>query len=286
MLFLAWPIPGVVRDVVLGYDTWKDYESVSRTDNCYIGVTVGRYANRSVPRPPTQPAHYAHTQWTFQILTNPDQPKRPRLCLLPSSHPSSSRRIAHGRFTLDGRAYELDRNAAAGRHHLPGGAHGFDKRLWDSRAHGDRVTFQLRSEDGDGGYPGQLNATVTYRLSDDVGLTIEYVAVVEGAATVVNLVNHAYFSVSGLTAPIFGTELAVHADAYLATDADSIPTGELVPVGGTRFDFTTPRPLAPPGTTDATCVHARRPSDPRTRRTHFLENALTNDAAAARGAHP
>ena len=144
-----------------------------------------------------------------------------------------------------------------GRHHLHGGTNGFDKRLWDSRAADDRVTFQLRSDDGDGGYPGQLDATVTYSLDDACGLTVEYTAVATGAATVVNLTQHAYFNLSGCSRPIFDTAMQIEADAILATDADNVPTGELRHVEGTRFDFRVPRPLAPPGATAATCVQRK-----------------------------
>jgi aldose 1-epimerase len=66
---------------------------------------------------------------------------------------------------------------------------------------------------------------------------------VEGRATVVNLVNHTYFNLSGLAVPVYSTELSVEADAVLATDSDSVPTGTLLPVHGTRFDFAKPRPL-------------------------------------------
>jgi len=162
----------------------------------------------------------------------------------------SSPRIRHGRFELDAQVVQVDRNH--GEHHLHGGYGGFDKQLWDSRATADAVTFQLRSPADDAGFPGTLHTTVTYRLTDGDGLTVDYTAVVGDAPTVVNLTQHAYFNLSGLSHPIFGTELTVHADSILATDNDSIPTGLLLPVAGTRFDFTQPRPLGTPGVDAAT----------------------------------
>jgi aldose 1-epimerase len=151
-------------------------------------------------------------------------------------------RIAQGRFTLDGVTYHLARND--GRQHLHGGIRGFDKAIWGATARsgdGDAsVTFTLASPDGDEGYPGALEAVVTYTLTARGELAVDYTARTD-LPTVVNLTQHSYFDLSaGRCESILGHELTVHADAYLPVDATLIPTGELAPVAGTPFDFRSP----------------------------------------------
>lgn len=152
-------------------------------------------------------------------------------------------RIADGQFRLDGKTYELTRND--GRNSLHGGVEGFDKRLWTVEAFGDDagawVTLSLVSPDGDQGYPGELRALVTYRLSEDA-LTMELTAT-SNAPTVCNLTNHAMFNLRGASSGEVATEgvLTLAADTYTPIDDNLIPTGELRPVGGTAFDFTRPR---------------------------------------------
>lgn len=150
-------------------------------------------------------------------------------------------RIAQGRFSLDGRVVQVDRNE--GRNHLHGGAAGFDRRIWQIDGHADdHVTFSTLSPDGDMGFPGALAARVTYRLSGR-GLEIAMEARAD-APTVVNLVNHAYFNLAGQGAgDVLGHHLQIHAGFYLPVDAELIPTGEVLAVGGTAFDFRTPRPI-------------------------------------------
>lgn len=149
-------------------------------------------------------------------------------------------RIAMGRFALDGRTYELTRNDAT--NSLHGGTEGFDKRNWRivSVAGGPvaRAVLALTSPDGDQGYPGRLEVTVTYSLDDAGDLTIAFDASTD-APTVVNLTNHAIFNLAGEGAP-GGTarhRLTIPARAYTPVDARLIPTGELRPVAGTVFDF-------------------------------------------------
>lgn len=151
-------------------------------------------------------------------------------------------RIAHGRFTLDGKTYQLPCNQA-GKHHLHGGPRGFAKRPWDHEVDtaGSAVRLTLVSPDGDAGYPGRLTASATYRLGDDDTLAIEMAAETD-APTIVNLVNHAYWNLAG-TGTIDGHVLELAADRYLAVDADSLPTGEIMSVEGTPFDFRQARPL-------------------------------------------
>jgi aldose 1-epimerase len=147
-------------------------------------------------------------------------------------------RIARGRFTLDGREYTLATNNAP--NHLHGGVKGFDKVVWggepvDGPA-GPGVAFTYASRDGEEGYPGTLNARVTYSLSDRGELTVDYHAVTD-KPTVVNLSQHSYFNLSGGERDILGHELTIHADRYTPVDDTLIPTGELAPVEGTPLDF-------------------------------------------------
>ncbi|GLU43926.1 aldose epimerase family protein [Allomuricauda sp. NBRC 101325] len=150
-------------------------------------------------------------------------------------------RIAKGKFSLDGKEYTLATNN--GENHLHGGDKGFDKVLWDAKAQqtdkGAELVLTYTSADGEEGYPGKLDVTVTYTLMADNALDIQYEAVTD-KPTVVNLTQHTYFNLSGqFTKPVLDHELVLDADAFLPVDSGLIPTGELQPVAGTPFDFTT-----------------------------------------------
>lgn len=155
-------------------------------------------------------------------------------------------RIAGGRFTLDGQTYQLPLNDKT--NSLHGGAKGFDKRNWQVVAvtSGPVASVVLRhvSADGEEGYPGTLNTTVTYALDDRGSLTISFEATTD-KPTVVNLTNHALFNLAGDGAPLgaMGHRLTIPASRYTPVDARLIPTGELRPVAGTVFDFRQPRRL-------------------------------------------
>lgn len=148
-------------------------------------------------------------------------------------------RIAGGRFTLDGHGYELPVNN--GKNHLHGGAPGFDRVPWDARIEGGELVLAYRSADGEQGYPGTLDATVRYSLSEDNEIVVRFCAVTD-RATPVNLTQHSYFNLAG-RGDILAHELTLDADAFVAIDADLIPTGSLAPVAGTPFDFRSPRPI-------------------------------------------
>jgi aldose 1-epimerase len=154
-------------------------------------------------------------------------------------------RIAHGRFTLDGRERRLATNDGA--HHLHGGVRGFDKVVWsatmaDTEA-GARIVLHHESPDGDEGYPGTLAAEVAYTLTEADELVVDYRATTD-AATHVNLTQHSYFNLAGAgRGDILGHELTIHADAFVAVDATLVPTGELAPVDGGAFDFRRPRAI-------------------------------------------
>jgi aldose 1-epimerase len=146
-------------------------------------------------------------------------------------------RIAGGRFSLDGKQYQLSVNE--GHNTLHGGKVGFASMLWQGHIVPDGVEFSLTSPDGDQGFPGKMEVRVRYTLSHGK-LTIDYSAVTN-KDTVVNLTNHSYFNLKGEgNGDILDHVLTIHADGYTASDAEFLPTGKIVPVEGTPLDFRKP----------------------------------------------
>jgi aldose 1-epimerase len=149
-------------------------------------------------------------------------------------------RIAAGRFTLDGEQYVLATND--GENHLHGGPQGLDKVVWkvesENRGSPARVTLSYTSPDGDGGYPGKLDITAIYSLSDENELAVEYRATTD-KPTIVNITNHAYFNLAGEagSSDVMDHRLTLFADRYTPVNATLIPTGELRQVADTPFDF-------------------------------------------------
>jgi len=148
-------------------------------------------------------------------------------------------RIGNGRFTLDGSTIQLTANN--GVNHLHGGAKGFDKVVWKAepfeRDGSSGVTFTYVSADGEEGYPGTVNAAVSYTLTTRNELVLEYVATTD-KATAINLTNHSYFNLAGRgRGDILRHQLTLQAGRFTPTDAGQIPTGEIAPVAGTPFDF-------------------------------------------------
>jgi aldose 1-epimerase len=148
-------------------------------------------------------------------------------------------RIANGRFTLDGVEYVLAKNS--GPNHNHGGVIGFDKVVWDAKQAGNSVTFSRTSPNGEEGYPGNLDVSVTYTLTEKNELIIDYRATTD-RATPVNLSNHSYFNLAGEgSQTVLLHDLKINADAMLPIDKTSVPTGEIVPVADTPFDFRQPK---------------------------------------------
>ena len=196
---------GHLADIVLGFDEPEDYEE----NPAYFGALIGRYANR----------------------------------------------IAHGRVTIDGHDYRLATNE--GPHHLHGGRRGFDSVIWSAEGTdtwgrdegsegpdaGPSLDLHYASSDGEEGYPGRLDVRVRYSLTHDDRLVIDYHATAD-RPTPVNLTHHSYFNLSGdPAADVLDHVLTLHADRFTPTDDSSIPTGEIVDVAGTPFDFREPTPI-------------------------------------------
>ncbi|TVV75455.1 aldose epimerase family protein [Sphingomonas solaris] len=199
---------------------------------------------------------------TLQSLIGPDRNGRPADVILGyddttayEAHPNYfgvtvgryANRIAGGKFVLDGKTYQLPLNDKV--NSLHGGGKGFDKQNWSvasvTSGASASVVLAHRSPDGASGYPGALDATVTYALDESNALTITFAATTT-KPTVVNMTNHAIFNLAGEGSSEGATfhHLTIPAAAYTPIDFALIPTGERRPVTGTVFDFRAPRVIA------------------------------------------
>ena len=154
-------------------------------------------------------------------------------------------RMARGAFELGGQSYKLAINDDPNTLH--GGEKGFDKQIWVAEEFespdGSGIVLSRTSPDGEEGFPGTLDVTVTYTLTEDNELRIDYAATTD-ALTVINLTNHSYFNLAGEgSGAIFDHELQLNASTFTPVSETLIPTGEIAPVAGTPFDFTTSKPI-------------------------------------------
>jgi aldose 1-epimerase len=182
-------------DVLLGFSGFDGYLN----NGPYMGVTVGRFANR----------------------------------------------IGGGCFTLNNKTYPLDKNDNGNTLHS--GRRAFDKMLWESESYEERggvyVRFELESPDGDCGFPGNVRAAVTYGLTKSNEVIAMYEAKSD-VQTPINLTNHAYFNLAGEgTGNILSHEVRLDSSSFLELDDDLIPTGRLLPVRGSPFDFRQQKPI-------------------------------------------
>ena len=169
---------------------------------------------------------------------------------LPENHRSDfgavigryANRLCNGQITIDGRTYQLPQND--GKHCLHGGPDGWQYRMFNVESVSDsRLVLSLVSEDGDNGFPGKVCARVTYTLTDDNALDIQY-QVVTDEPTVINMTNHSYFNLNGdASTDILNHLLTIDADRYTPVDDTLIPTGELASVEDTSMDFRQAKPI-------------------------------------------
>ena len=154
----------------------------------------------------------------------------------------NSNRIGGAAFTLNGKRYTLPDNDNG--NNLHSGPDGFSHRLWQVKdITPNTITFAIHSPDGDQGYPGNLDAEVTYTLTEDNSVHLSYRAKAD-ADTVINLTNHSYFNLNGhKSGDILGHKVWIDSDFFTDADAASIPTGEILPVEGTPMDFRTPKAI-------------------------------------------
>ena len=157
-------------------------------------------------------------------------------------------RIGKGRFTLNGREYPIAKNDN-GKNHLHGGDIGYNIRLWNVEAvegDPDKLILTLKSPDGEEGYPGNLDLKVTYTFGSDNALGIHYEAVCD-ADTICNLTNHTYFNLDGYGGrDILTHKLRLDADKVTEVDSELIPTGNIISVEASKFDFRTVRDIENP----------------------------------------
>ena len=149
-------------------------------------------------------------------------------------------RIGGGRFSLGGKEYNLSKNS--GENTIHGGRFGFDKKIWNAEAYEEKdgvfLRLELKSKDGDQGFPGNLDAAVCYGLTKSNEVVCDYEASID-AKCPVNITNYAYFNLAGEESglDVLSTELTLHSSSRAELDNKSLPTGKILPVEGTPFDF-------------------------------------------------
>lgn len=158
-------------------------------------------------------------------------------------------RIGKGRFELNGKEYVLALNN--GKNHLHGGKIGFDKKVWATELTETGITFSILSPDGEEGYPGNLQTSVTMSWKGN-GLELHYKATTD-QDTILNLTNHSYFNLDG-EGTVREQTLQIAADSFTNNDSGCLPTGEILPVAGTAMDFRKPRAIGDGADSDEPCI--------------------------------
>lgn len=144
-------------------------------------------------------------------------------------------RIANAQFSIDGIAHQTDPNFL-GKHTLHGGARGIGKRIWNiTDKQPDWVSLSMVDPDGSNGFPGNCSISCTYRITENAGLEVELIASTD-APTLCNLAHHSYFNLDG-SSSILDHHLEILAETYIPVDAELIPTGKILPVNATPYDF-------------------------------------------------
>jgi aldose 1-epimerase len=154
-------------------------------------------------------------------------------------------RISHGgSFPLNGKTYQLEKTDPAAKNVIHGGTAGFHNKVWTAKIQDGpepSLILTLESPDGDGGFPGKLAVMVTYTVTRNNELKVDYHAEAIGGSTIANLTNHSYFALQGEgNGDISDQMIQVFADKYTPADADILQTGEILPVDGTPLDFRKP----------------------------------------------
>lgn len=150
-------------------------------------------------------------------------------------------RISKAQFELNGNTYFLDKNDGNNSNH--GGFNGFNKQIFNFEVKNDKLILSYESKDGEGGFPGNLLFSVIYSFPEENELMIEYKAISD-KETIFNPTNHAYFNLSGNKKDILNHELKVFADSYLESDHEFLPTGKILSVQNTAFDFSDYKKIA------------------------------------------
>ena len=188
-------------------------------------------------------------------------------------------RVGGAQFTLDGQTYKLDKNR--GEVHLHSGFSSMDKLLWKSCPEGNSIKFSCVSPDGASGYPGEVTAEVTYTLTEENGILIEYSATTSKKCPI-NLTNHAYFNLQGGADTVYNHSLTLNAGKYTALDHNLVPTGEFVPVAGTPYDFNSEKKIgedigAVEGGYDINYCLNDAPKHSKLEKLHFCAEAKVSD---------
>lgn len=188
----------------------------------------------------TEMSIFSHLEWTVSMSGTAAYSGK-NACPFSFTCTDYGNRIAHGRFTLGGVSYSLAINNPPNALH--GGTQGFDKVLWQVKGvrvgpQGPELTLHYSSHDGEEGYPGDLEVTAVYTLTEDDALRLDYTATTD-RDTIVNLTQHSYFNLRG-EGDVLQHQVQINADRFTPVDATLIPTGELKSVEGTPFDFRAP----------------------------------------------